>query len=465
MEQKKKLLYKIIEMFSRFGVENTDRFTKLLANLLFNPDVDLKSILEILRCLFTIYNQQFINNFLDLWALSGYKVGTSNHQEIFFHALELSEHIDKGNVEAFTAFEEISDKIFQFDETLKNILCSEYFIKKSSAKKLESEFGRSHPIEISFEDLYKSLKNCKEKESAIKLSEILQNKFLFPEISLIIEIYFKRKIRENDKLITEYFDLGIGKDIEFLLYCLFDILIKSLENQENFEFVRKILFAQIYKKLGYGFLHSFFMRQGNRDKDLTGNIFGKLKIIRKYFPESDFKELLLLRQKQFGHTFLSCIYNKEDFKMAFDFLISEFPYEFLKEIICCEDYGGAWIFNMTTNFETMLFILEFLNGHFGQAFTKEFLMHKNNSKPNFLMGDYFGHYSNPSNSDELIKLFAAIFTIFKKDIQLFDSLLRTKDENGKCFIEILKDKSENDKFLKIKKWISEKLGKDFLPKN
>jgi hypothetical protein len=456
-EQKKKLLYKIIEKFSSYGGE----LMKLLANLLFNPADDLTTVLGILGCLFSIYNQDFINNFLNLWVLSGYKVKTTNQQETFFNALELGERIDKANVEAFTVYEEISDKIFKFDETSKIILCSDYFIEKSSSKKLKLEFERSHPIDINFEDLCFSLKNFKEKENAIKLSKILQNKCVFPEICLIIEIYFKKKIKENDKLITDYFELGIGKDIKFLLYLLFDILIKSLDKKENFDFVRKILFTQIYEKLGYGFLHSLFVLQGNCDKELIGNIFEKLKIIKKYFPESDFKEFLLLKQKQSLHTFLSCIYKKEDFKIASDFLKSQFSNEFLKEIICCEDNGGGWIFNMTTKIEKIIFILEFLNVHFGQDFTKEFLLHKNNFQPNFLLGDDSGHYSDPSNSEELIKLFAEIFSIFKNDMQLFESLLKTKNENGNCFIKILKEKYKNDsdKLNKIKKWIRENLGR------
>jgi hypothetical protein len=41
-------------------------------------------------------------------------------------------------------------------------------------------------------------------------------------------------------------------------------------------------------------------------------------------------------------------------------------------------------------------------------------------------------------------------------------LLKSKDENGNCFIKKLQDKYESEKMEKLKNWIKENLGKSSL---
>jgi hypothetical protein len=198
-------------------------------------------------------------------------------------------------------------------------------------------------LDIKFEDFYSSLTNFKDPENAKMLSKLLENKDQYPEILFIIEMFFQKKLNENEKLIVEYFELKIGKEIKFLLYFLFDILIKNLKENRDPEIIRKILFAQIDDKNSHGFLHSLFWYDANYNENSIETIFTKLKEIKKYFPETIFKQLFLLRRKDCGFTFMFCISNISAFKIVFDFIKFEFDEEFLKELLCCDSSRKNWI--------------------------------------------------------------------------------------------------------------------------
>ncbi len=139
---------------------------------------------------------------------------------------------------------------------------------------------------------------------------------------------------------------------------------------------------------------------------------------------------------------------------------------FLKGILRCGDSVGNLVFNMTTYINRMIFLLEILKENFDKTFLKQFLMHKNNSSDNFLVRDFKGRYSDPSNFDDLIKLLTLIFTIFNKDLELFEDLFKSKNKTGNCFFKKLQEnyKNENEKLSKIMNWVKENLGDDFLKK-
>jgi hypothetical protein len=300
------------------------------------------------------------------------------------------------------------------------------------------------------------------KDGAKILSKILENKNQYPEISSQIELFFENQLKKNEKIIVEYLEMKIGKEIEFLLYFLFDILIKHLEAKKDSEMVQKVLFAQMDDERGNGILHSLFFWSENRDEKLIENIFEKLKEIKKHFPETIFKQLFLLKEKSCSFTFLSCIPKSDAFKFAFNFIKSEFGDEFLKEILFSKSYSGSLLHNMTYIINSFIFILELFKENFDKTFIKRFLMHKNNNQQNRLVYDHEGRYSDPANSGDLIKLFNSIFSIFNKDFELFNDLLKSKDENGNCFIEKLSEKYNANKVEKLKNWIKENLGANFL---
>jgi hypothetical protein len=161
------------------------------------------------------------------------------------------------------------------------------------------------------------------KEKAKILSNILENKNQYPEISSRIELFFENQLKKDEKLIVEYLEMRMGKKIEFLLYLLFDILIKHLEAKKDSEMVQKVLFAHMDDERGRGFLHSLFRWPENRDVKLIENIFEKLKEIKKHFPETIFKQLFLLKNNSSNFTFLSCNGDFDAFKIAFNFIKSE----------------------------------------------------------------------------------------------------------------------------------------------
>jgi hypothetical protein len=306
------------------------------------------------------------------------------------------------------------------------------------------------------------LQNFKEKEESKILSKILENKIQYPEIVSQIEFFFEKQLHKNEKLIVEYLEMKIGNEIEFLLYFLFDILIKHLEAKKGLKMVQKVLFAQMNDQRGRGFLHSLFPWPENNDEKLTGNIFEKLKEIKKHFPETIFKQLFLLKEKSSSFTFLICIANAKTFKFALNFIKSEFGDEFLKEILFSEDLDGDCLFNMTYIINRSISVLEHFKFNFDKTFIKQFLMHKNNFQQNFLICDFQGRYSDPANSDDLIKLFYSIFSIFNKDFELFNDLFKSKDKFGACFIKKLQAKYEDEKLEKLKIWLKENLGEDYL---
>jgi hypothetical protein len=111
-------------------------------------------------------------------------------------------------------------------------------------------------------------------------------------------------------------------------------------------------------------------------------------------------------------------------------------------------------------------VLDVFKDHFDKTFIKRFLMHKNSYTQNILVCNFQSQHSDSSNFDNLIKLFTLIFTIFDKDFELFEDLLMSKDYYGTCLIKKLHEqyKNETEKLNKIKNWIKENLGNDFLKK-
>jgi hypothetical protein len=187
-----------------------------------------------------------------------------------------------------------------------------------------------------------------------------------------------------------------------------------------------------------------------------------LKKIRKYFPDTVFKQLFLLKENSDNFTFFSCIADFDAFKLAFNFIKSEFGDEILKEILCSEDRYGDLIFNMTTYIDRFTMVLEFFNENLDKNFIRQILMHKNKKNLNIMVRDFHGRFSDPANSSDLLKLFDFIFTHFHKDFELFNDLLKSNDKDGIFFVKKIKCMYGNIKFTKFLLWIKTYLGENYL---
>jgi hypothetical protein len=407
-------------------VQNASEETFL--HLLSEHDFSTNKISEILKCIYQFEKLKITEKLIAI----------KDKKELCFYDcydLYIPDH-EQNNIE----------ELFKLLEKSKSLT-------ESEVEKLKKNLNisKSHNLKL-------LLKNCNRKEEVKVLSKIFKNKSEYPEITSRIESFFENQLQKNEKLIVEYLEMRMGKEIEFLLYLLFDILIKHLEAGKDPEMVQKVLFVQMGDKLGRGFLHSLCSCRENRDEKLIKNIFEKLKEIKKYFPDSTFKQLFLLKDNSRSFTFLSCNGDFDAFKIAFNFIKSELGDEFFKEILFSEDRDGGLLHKMTYDINGFIFVLRIFKEDLNKSVIKQFLMHKNKKKQNFLVFDLDNQYSDPENLKSLLQFFDLIFSIFSKDIDLFNDLLKSKDEFDYCFMKILQESYNNEnKFEKIKNWIKNNL--------
>jgi hypothetical protein len=185
--------------------------------------------------------------------------------------------------------------------------------------------------------------------------------------------------------------------------------------------------------------------------------------MKKFVPQDEFEEFLKLRD-DLGRTFLYWIHKFNPFKIAFEFLRSEFGIDFIQQLLLT----GERFFLIQTSITEFMKVLSLFKNNFGKKFVKKILMRKDRwNNENFLLYNSYSVYSKPKNCSDLLKLFDLIFSIFGADSELFKDLFHSKPELSQTsFFEKLEATYyyEESKFKLITDWIEKNLGRNFLKK-
>jgi hypothetical protein len=160
---------------------------------------------------------------------------------------------------------------------------------------------------------------------------------------------------------------------------------------------------------------------------------------------------------------LHCLGTFSTFKIAIEFLQSEFGHKFVREFLLT----GKRLFRIQKSIIEFTKLLNLFKNNFDKEFVKEFLMRKRGwLNANFF--SRFSAYSKPENCSDLLKLFDLIFSICGADSELFSYLLLSKSKsklpNNQTFFMELKEnyKMEEFKLKLVIDWIDKNLGHDFL---
>jgi hypothetical protein len=280
---------------------------------------------------------------------------------------------------------------------------------------------------------------------------LLSDRENFSELCWLIEKFFAQNLESTKKALVYFAEVGEENEAAFFL-CL-DILIIELKTGKN------LLFEQDGGK--ETFLLKFCEYDYRWSEESVQKLFNKLKELKNFLAEKDFKDFLKLRD-DFGRTFLQWIESFKKFEIAFDFLCSEFGLDFIRDFFLLAGNKLLRIQRLISEFPKTLNLLK---NNFGKEFVKKNLMQKDSGNANFLL--YFYDYSDPENCSDLLKLFGLIFTICGADLELFNDLFYSRSNYyNQTFFEKLKKKyeKENKKFKLITDWIEKNLGRDFLRK-
>jgi hypothetical protein len=285
---------------------------------------------------------------------------------------------------------------------------------------------------------------------------LLSDRENFSELCWLIEKFFAQNLEATKKTLDNFAWVGDKNEAAFFL-CL-DILIIELKSG------KKLLFGQDENKLT--FLHKFCRYDYKWSEESVKKLLNKLKKMKNFLPEKDFKDFLKLRDGFYGRTFLQLIESFKKFEIAFDFLCSEFGLDFVRDFFLLSGKELFWIQVSISEFPKAVNLFK---NNFDKEFVKTFLMRKDEWNENFL---FFSDYSKPGNSNDLLKLFDLIFSIFGavEQFQNFLFFTRSKSEYyNQTFFVVLKEKYETEdkedkKFKLITDWIKKNLGHDFLKK-
>jgi hypothetical protein len=301
------------------------------------------------------------------------------------------------------------------------------------------------------------IKNYKSEETAKFCSKLLSEKEKFSEICWLIEKLFEEKLIEGKISLSRFAE--IGEENENLFFLLLEILLNRLKTEKDSKIVRNLFFERDGLLMGT-FLHQFCRPGVNWNESSFEKLFGKFKQFKKYFPEKEFKEFLMIGN-EYNWTFLFYLNKFSKFEIAFNFLISEFELGFVQDFLLVKDsWDGdslSWIKRSITEFAQTLNLFK---NTFDKKFVKKFLMQKNNWDENFLLRYY--DYSNSGNSSDLLKLLNLIFSIFGADLELFDDLFYSKSKDNETFFEKLTEKYDKTKLNLITDWMKKNLGRNFL---
>jgi hypothetical protein len=294
-------------------------------------------------------------------------------------------------------------------------------------------------------------KNHENEETFEFCAKLLSDRENSGELCWLIEKFFTQNLEATKKALNYFAWSGEKNEAAFFL-CL-DILIIELKTGKN------LLFKQDeYKPT---FLLEFCRYEKKWSEESVKKLFEKLKGLKKFLAEKDFKDFLKLRDF-YDRTFLELNGSFKKFEIAFDFLCSELGLDFVRDFFLL---SGDELFWIQKSISEITKSLNLFKNNFGKEFVKTFLMRKDKWNANFL---FYYNYSEPENSRDLLKLFDLIFSICGADFDLFNDLFysRPKYENNPTFFGKLKEnyKYENKKFKLITDWIEKNLGRDFLKK-
>jgi hypothetical protein len=301
------------------------------------------------------------------------------------------------------------------------------------------------------------IKNYESEETGKFCLKLLSEKEKFSEICWFIEKFFGEKLIE-EKVSLSYF-AEIREENENLFFLLLEILLNRLKTEKDSKIVRNLFFERegYFKRT---FLHQFCRPGVNWNESSFEKLFGKFKKFKKYFPEKEFKEFLMIGN-EYNWTFLFWLNKFSKFEIAFNFLISEFELDFVQDFLLVKDsWDGdslSWIKRSITEFAQTLNLFK---NNFDKKFVKKFLMQINNSDENFLLR--YHDYSNSGKSSDLLKLLDLIFSIFGADLELFDDLFYSKSKDNETFFEKLTEKYDEEKLNLITDWMEKNLGRNFL---
>jgi hypothetical protein len=160
-------------------------------------------------------------------------------------------------------------------------------------------------------------------------------------------------------------------------------------------------------------------------------------------------------------TFLVWLHKFNKFEIAFNFLISEFELGFVQDFLLVKGRDGDSLSCIKGSITGFTQTLNLFKNNFDKKFVKKFLMQKNNSDENFLLS-YYGVYSKPGNSRDLLKLLDLIFSIFGADLELFNDLFYSKSKDNETFFKRLIENYNNTKLNLVTDWMKKNLGRNFL---
>jgi hypothetical protein len=287
--------------------------------------------------------------------------------------------------------------------------------------------------------------------------KLLSDRDNFSELCWLIEMFFAQNLNKTKKALL-YF-AGIGEEKETPLFLFLDILINQVEIRKNLKSNKNLLFENNDNR--QTFLHKFCWNEKNWSEQSFKKFFNKLKELKKFIPDKEFKKIFMLRDI-LCRTFLHWLKKFDKLKIAFDFLHSEFEIDFVEEILL----AGEYFFGIQFSIPEFSKALSLFKNNFDKEFVRTFLMQKSYCDENFLLR--YDDYSNSDKCSDLLKLFDLIFSICGADFDLFDDLFYFRSRDGQTFFEKLEERYENEneelKLKLITDWIEKILGHDFLKK-
>jgi hypothetical protein len=300
------------------------------------------------------------------------------------------------------------------------------------------------------------IKNYKSEETAKFCLKLLSEKEKFSEICWLIEKLFGEKLIEGKINLIRF--ARTGEKNENLFFLSLEILLNRLKTEKDSKIVKNLFFKQTGDK--ETFLYQFCRSRFNYWSESSfEKLFGKFKKFRKYFPEKDFKEFLMIGDNT-NWTFLFWLDKFSKFEIAFNFLISEFELDFVQDFLLVKDRDGDSLFAIKCSIIEFTQTLNLFKNNFDKKFVKKFLMQKNNWDKNFL--SRYSVYSNPRNSSDLLKLLDLIFSIFGADLELFKDLFYSKSKENETFFEKLIKKYSKTELSLVTDWMGKNLGRNFL---
>jgi hypothetical protein len=434
-------------------------------------------IIEFIDFLKVQFGAKFISKILTLknsegftfWSHSISNRNISSLKELKFETF-LEEILSKlcGNEIDFGNLNELALSLVFEQENLEKI--DKKLFSKKYSKLFELEILTKLDDEVKFSDssfltyfAFKSFsdnltKNFENEETAKFCSKLLSEKEKFSEICWLIEKFFEEKLIEGKISLNRFAE--IGEENENLFFLSLEILLNRLKTEKDSKIVRNLFFERD-GEFRRTFLHQFCRYSENWSENSIERLFKKLKEFKKYFPEKEFKDFLMIGDWT-NWTFLVWLKEFKFFEIGFNFLFSEFKPDFVQDFLLIKNFYGNSLTCIKESITDFTQVINLFKNNFDKKFVKKFLMQKNIWDENFLLSRYlFDVYSDPENSSDLLKLFDLIFSIFGADLELFNDLFYSKSKGNETFFDRL-TKNYKTKLNLITDWMKKNLGRNFL---